>query len=51
MEKECQYCGKKEKVELWIPAGYICTPCRKNIQKIRKYKLGIPKVKTHNKEK
>lgn len=38
---ECQYCGAKEKVEVWLPGGAICKPCKKAINKIRKYKLGF----------
>jgi hypothetical protein len=44
--KLCQYCHRTEKVNMWVPAGNICKDCKKNLDKIRKYGLGIPKIKT-----
>ena len=43
-DRNCQYCGKYNS-PLWVPAGAICNNCKKNIDRIRKYKLGIPKIR------
>lgn len=40
----CQYCGT-EKTKYYVPYGSLCDTCRKNLDIIRKNKLGIPSVK------
>ncbi|MFW6008610.1 MAG: hypothetical protein ACOCP8_05020 [archaeon] len=42
---KCQFCDSETQVRIWIPAGAICSTCKKNLEQIRKYKLGIPCVK------
>ena len=41
-EKKCQYCKTKKNVSSWLPAGNICNTCKKNLNNIRKFSLGIP---------
>jgi hypothetical protein len=42
---ECQFCATNHNVKRWLPAGDICTTCKKNLDTIRKFKLGVPAMR------
>jgi hypothetical protein len=45
VKPRCQFCDTESNTRMWIPAGPICDTCKKNLEQIRKYKLGVPVVK------
>lgn len=40
--KICQFCHTKENIESRVPGGDMCNHCKKNIELIREWGLGIP---------
>lgn len=42
---KCQFCGTSNNVINYIPEGDMCKTCKKNLDRIREYKLGVPQMR------